>query len=469
MDYGTSLRIPGGADPGLRPLAGTARLRWLGWRNAATGDFVMSFTQRILLAMVTGVIVGVFLNVVGPNFQAVSDFLVNGLFYVVGTIFIALLKLMVVPLVLVSLVCGVTALGDLRTLGRVGGKTLGLYLVTTAIAITFALTIANLVDPGQGFELAGEEYSYEAREAPPLAEVIISMIPENPIRAMADGQMLQIIMFAMLLGFAITSAGERGKRVAALFTDMNEVILKMVLLVIKTAPIGVFALISRTFATQGIEIFRPLLGYCIAVVIGLLLHLLITYGLLLRASGLSPIRFLIHMRAPMSFAFSTSSSSATIPVTLNTVETRLGVKNSIASFTIPLGATINMDGTAIMQGVATVFIANVYGVDLVLADYLAVILTATLASIGTAAVPSAGLIMLAMVLGQVGLPVEGIALIIGIDRLLDMLRTAVNVAGDAAVTCFVARSEGALDLETFRNSKEALDPRAQREPVAGGP
>ncbi|MEE8249839.1 MAG: dicarboxylate/amino acid:cation symporter, partial [Gammaproteobacteria bacterium] len=233
-------------------------------------------------------------------------------------------------------------------------------------------------------------------------------------------------------------------------------------------PIGVFALIARTFATQGIDIFRPLLGYCIAVVIGLLLHLFVTYGLLLRASGLSPIRFLIHMRAPMSFAFSTSSSSATIPITLNTVETRLGVKNSIASFTIPLGATINMDGTAIMQGVATVFIANVYGVDLVLADYIAVILTATLASIGTAAVPSAGLIMLAMVLGQVGLPVEGIALIIGIDRLLDMLRTAVNVAGDAAVTCFVALSEGEMDLETFRNSKEALDPRAQREPVAGG-
>ncbi|MEE8543547.1 MAG: cation:dicarboxylase symporter family transporter, partial [Gammaproteobacteria bacterium] len=191
-------------------------------------------------------------------------------------------------------------------------------------------------------------------------------------------------------------------------------------------------------------------------------------GLLLRASGLSPIRFLIQMRDPMSFSLSTSSSSATIPITLNTVETRLGVKNSIASFTIPLGATINMDGTAIMQGVATVFIANVYGVDLVLADYIAVILTATLASIGTAAVPSAGLIMLAMVLGQVGLPVEGIALIIGIDRLLDMLRTAVNVAGDAAVTCFVALSEGEMDLETFRNSKEALDPRAQREPVAGG-
>jgi len=429
----------------------------------------MSFTQRILLAMLGGIVVGVLLNLFGSGFQGANDFLVDGLFYVLGSIFVSLLQLMVVPLVLVSLVCGVTALGDLRALGRVGGKTLGLYLMTTAIAITFALTVTNVISPGEGFAIAGEDFSYETREAPPLAEVIINMFPQNPIRAMADSQMLQIILFALLLGFAITSAGERGKRIAALFADLNEVILKMVMLVIKVAPIGVFALIARTFATQGMDIFRPLLGYSIAVVVGLFLHLFITYGLLLRATGLSPIRFLTQMRAPMSFAFSTASSSATIPVTLNTVETRLGVKNSIASFTIPLGATINMDGTAIMQGAATVFIANVYGIDLALGDYLTVILTATLASIGTAAVPSAGLIMLAMVLGQVGLPVEGIALIIGIDRLLDMLRTAINVAGDAAVTCFVARSEGALDREVFWDPPQGvLDSDARSEPLTPG-
>jgi DAACS family dicarboxylate/amino acid:cation (Na+ or H+) symporter len=430
-------------------------------------ELSMTFTQRIIIAMTAGILVGISLNVFGPNFQGTSDFLVDGLFYVLGSIFISLLQLMVVPLVLVSLVCGVTALGDLRALGRIGGKTLGLYLVTTAVAITIALTIATIVAPGGGFELAGEEYNYQASEAPPLAEVIIGMFPDNPIRAMADSQMLQIILFALLFGFAITASGERGKHIAALFADLNEVILKMVLLVIQVAPIGVFALIARTFSTQGVDIFRPLLGYCVVVVLGLLLHLSITYGLLLRAAGLSPIRFLAQMRAPMSFAFSTSSSSATIPVTLNTVETRLGVKNSIASFTVPLGATINMDGTAIMQGAATVFIANVYGIDLLLTDYLAVILTATLASIGTAAVPSAGLIMLAMVLSQVGLPVEGIALIIGIDRLLDMLRTAVNVAGDAAVTCFVARSEGALDRDVFWDPKGVLDPDTRREPLAG--
>jgi DAACS family dicarboxylate/amino acid:cation (Na+ or H+) symporter len=428
----------------------------------------MTFTQRILIAMGAGIVIGVFLNVYGSSFQGTSDFLVDGVFYVVGSIFISLLKLMVVPLVLVSLVCGVTALGDLRALGRIGGKTLGLYLCTTAVAITIALTIATVISPGGGFELAGGEYSYEASEAPPLTEVIIGMVPDNPIRAMADSQMLQIILFALLFGFAITATGERGKHIAGLFADLNEVILTMVLLVIKAAPIGVFALISRTFTTQGIDIFRPLLGYCIVVVLGLLLHLAITYGLLLRAAGLNPIRFLSQMRAPMSFAFSTSSSSATIPVTLNTVETRLGVKNSIASFTIPLGATINMDGTAIMQGAATVFIANVYGIDLLFADYLTVILTATLASIGTAAVPSAGLIMLAMVLSQVGLPVEGIALIIGIDRLLDMLRTAVNVAGDAAVTCFVARTEGALDKDVFWDLKGGLDSDSRRESLASG-
>ncbi len=428
----------------------------------------MTFTQRILLAMAVGIVVGVFLNTVGTNFSSTSDFFVDGVFYVLGSIFLALLRLMVVPLVLVSLVCGVTALGDFRALGRVGAKTLGLYLTTTAIAITIALSIATVFDPGEGYQLAGEDFVYESSEPPPFADVIINMFPENPIRAMAEDQMLQIILFALLLGFAIAASGERGQRIASLFEDLNEVILRMVLIIIKVAPIGVFALIARTFATQGLDIFRPLLGYCIVVVAALLLHLVLTYGSLLRISGLSPLRFLSQVRAPMSFAFSTSSSGATIPVTLNTVETRLGVKNSVASFTVPLGATINMDGTAIMQGVATVFIANVYGIDLALGDFVAVILTATLASIGTAAVPSAGLIMLAMVLTQVGLPVEGIALIIGVDRLLDMLRTAVNVAGDAAVTCFVANTEGALDREVFDDPRGVLDPDVRRGSLAGG-
>ena len=422
----------------------------------------MSFTHRILIGMAAGIITGTLLNSFGLTVGPVQIFLVDGLFHIVGSIFISLLQLMVVPLVLVSLVCGVTALGDLRALGRVGGKTLGLYMLTTAVAIVLALSLATAVSPGEGFVLSDQEVTYEGGEAPPLTDVLINMFPQNPVRAMAEGQMLQIIVFALLLGFSITLAGERGKHVLNFFTDLNEVIMQMIFLIIKLAPIGVFALLARTFASEGLALIRPLAGYFFAVVAGLLLQLLVTYPILLRLAGLNPITFLMQMRAPMSFAFSMSSSSATIPVTLNTLETRLGVQNSIASFTVPLGATINMDGTAIMQGVATVFIANVYGIDLTLADYLTVILTATLASIGTAAVPSAGLIMLAMVLGQIGLPVEGIALIIGIDRLLDMLRTAVNVTGDGAVTCIVAQSEGALDKRVFHDPESVLDPAERR-------
>jgi DAACS family dicarboxylate/amino acid:cation (Na+ or H+) symporter len=422
----------------------------------------MSFTQRILLGMLAGIVVGVALNGLAGDSTAVQTLLIDGLFRVVGTIFVALLQLMVVPLVLVSLVCGVTALGDPRALGRVGGKTLGLYLITTAIAIVLALGFAMLISPGEGFVISDQDIAYDGNDPPPLADVLINMVPQNPVRAMVEGQMLQIIVFALLFGFSITLAGERGKHVINFFTDLNEVIMQMIFLIIKLAPIGVFALLARTFANEGLALIVPLAGYFGAVVVALLLQVFVTYSLLLKAFGLSPTRFLMQMRAPMSFAFSMSSSSATIPVTLNTLETRLGVQNSVASFTVPLGATINMDGTAIMQGVATVFIANVYGIDLHLTDFLTVVLTATLASIGTAAVPSAGLIMLAMVLGQIGLPVEGIALIIGIDRLLDMLRTAVNVAGDGAVTCVVAQSEGALDRQVFADPEGVLSAAERR-------
>jgi DAACS family dicarboxylate/amino acid:cation (Na+ or H+) symporter len=416
----------------------------------------MTFTHKILAAMGAGIVAGIAFSMLGAGADPLTAFLIDGVLYVVGQIFIALLQMMVVPLVLVSLVCGVTSLGDMRAFGRVGAKTLALYLLTTAVALVLALTLAWLLAPGQGFELSGE-VAYDAGEAPPLTDVFINMFPANPVRALADGQMLQIIVFALFLGFSVSLAGDAGKRIASFFVDLNDIIMKMVLLVIKTAPIGVFALITRTFAEQGIDVFRPLAGYFFAVIAALVLHLAVTYTTLIRFAGLSPLRFLSKMRAVMTFAFSTSSSSATIPMTLSNLEKRLGVRNSIAAFTVPLGATINMDGTAIMQGVATVFVANVYGVDLTLVDYLTVILTATLASIGTAAVPSAGLIMLAMVLGQVGLPVEGIALIIGIDRLLDMLRTAVNVTGDSAVTCFVARTEGALDKSVFDDPSITAD------------
>ena len=398
--------------------------------------------------MAAGVALGTALNLAGDSLAPFNAVLVDGVLRAVGRIFIALLQMMVVPLVLVSLVCGVTATAGVRALGRLGGKTLGLYLMTTCIAVTIALTLGTLVSPGAGFELAGD-VTFEPRAAPSLADVIIGMVPTNPVQALAEAQMLQIIVFALLLGFAISGAGEAGRRVAAFFTDLDVIITKLVLLVIKTAPVGVFALLAQTFAEAGFAAFQPLAKYFVTVVAALLLHGTLTYGSLLTLARLNIGRFLAKLRTVLTFAFSTSSSNATIPVTLETLENALGVRNSVAAFTVPLGATVNMDGTAIMQGVATVFIANAYGVDLSLGDFISVIATATLASIGTAGVPGAGLVMLAMVLTQVGLPVEGIALIIGVDRLLDMLRTALNVTGDCVVTCVVARSEGALDLARY--------------------
>jgi DAACS family dicarboxylate/amino acid:cation (Na+ or H+) symporter len=408
----------------------------------------MTLTGKIIAAMAAGIAVGIVLNLVGDALGPVTGFLVDGVLLVVGRIFVAALQMMVVPLVLTSLVCGVISMSDVRALGRLGIKTFALYLATTAIALIIALSLATAISPGEGFAL-DTDAAYEPRPAPPLTQVIIDLIPTNPIQALAEGEMLQIIVFAILHGFAMNLAGAAGERVGRVFVDLNEIIIKMVLLVIRTAPLGVFALLTQTFATQGFGALSQLAGYAIAVVLALVLHVAITYTALLKLAGLNVRRFFVKMRTAMTFAFSTSSSSATIPVTLETVEHKLGVRNSIASFTIPLGATINMDGTAIMQGVATVFIANAYGIDLSIADFMTVILTATLPSIGTAAVPSAGLVMLAIVLQQVGLPVEGIGIILGIDRLLDMLRTAVNITGDATVTCVVARTEQALHQATF--------------------
>ena len=410
----------------------------------------MSFTHKILIAMAAGIVVGWLLGELGGGTRLVDDFLVGGVFAVVGRVFIALLQMMVAPLVLFSLVTGVTSLGDIRALGRLGIKTLALYLATTAIALVVVLSIAVIVSPGDGFDLAAGA-TYEAREPPGVVDVLVGMVPTNPVRALADGEMLQIIVFALLLGFAISVSGEAGRRVAAIFADLNRVVMRMVTLVIKTAPVGVFALLAATFATEGLELILPLAGYVLVVVAAFAVHVGVVYSSLLRLARLNPVPFFAKLRDVMSFAFSTSSSSATIPVTLAALERRHGVSNSVAAFTVPLGATINMDGTAVMQGAATVFIANVYGIDLGLGDFVAVILTATLASIGTAGAPGAGLIMLAIVLQQVGLPVEGIALIIGVERLIDMLRTAVNVTGDCVVTCVVARSEDALDVEVFND------------------
>lgn len=411
-------------------------------------------TIQILAGMGIGVLIGLLcsllINQVGGSTGSVtSSLFVEGLFNLVGKAFIALLMVLVVPLVFVSLVCGTAALEDIRKLGRIGIRTVSLYLLTTAIAISLALACAVMIGPGKGFGLATDA-NFEATAPPSLVEVLIGIFPRNVVSAMSEGNMLQIIVFAILFGIALTLSGKPGKRLLEIFNDLNEVIMTLVWVVMRLAPYGVFALIARTFATQGFEAFGPLLKYFFLVLGVLLLHALVTYPTLLKTlAGLGPVSFLRKVREVQVFAFSTASSNATIPITLKTVEENLGVKNSVASFTVPLGATINMDGTAIMQGVATVFIAQAYSMGLDISDYLMVVLTATLASIGTAGVPGVGLIMLSMVLTQVGLPVEGIGLIIGIDRLLDMVRTAVNVTGDSAVSCIVARKEGELDQSVY--------------------
>ena len=426
----------------------------------------MSLTNRILLAMVAGILTGSLFNLLLHGVSVpdlvqvvIADYLVGGLFDVVGRIFVASLKLLVVPLVLVSLICGASSLGDSARMGPIALKTLCLYLLTTAIAVSAALLFAVLVGPGTAVQL-GVETTFQAAAAPPLADVLVDIFPSNPIRAMADGKMLQIIVFALLTGYAISHAGEPGRRIATFFRDMEAVVMTMVGILMALAPYGVFALLAKLFANMGIGAILDLAAYFFTVLAVLMFHLFGVYSLLLKLlAGLSPKMLLNKMRPVWAFAFSTASSGATLPITLHTAEKRMGVHNSVAGFTVPLGATINMDGTAIMQGVATVFIAQVYGVDLSMGAYITVILTATLASIGTAAVPGVGLITLALVLEQAGLPVEGIALIIGVDRLLDMVRTAVNVTGDVTVSVIVAKSENQFDQEVF------LDPRADR----GGP
>ncbi|HFQ5324164.1 TPA: dicarboxylate/amino acid:cation symporter [Vibrio vulnificus] len=413
----------------------------------------MSLTGRVILGMVAGILTGFAIRALFAGNGFVDAYIVNGLFEVGGKIFIASLKMLVVPLIFVSLVCGTSSLKDISTLGRMGGKTLAFYITTTAVAITLALTMGTVFQPGSGADLTAAS-SFKSAEAPSLGQVIIDMFPTNPISAMAEGKTLQVIVFALLFGIAISAAGKPGERIAAIFSDLNEVIMKLVALLMNLAPYGVFFLMAKLFTGLGLGAIINLGEYFLVLTATLLIHGLVTYSLMLKGfTGLSPLTFLKKMEDAIMFAFSTASSNATIPATMETVKNRLGVDNKIASFTVPLGATVNMDGTAIMQGVATAFIAQAFNIDLSMGDYVMVILTATLASIGTAGVPGVGLVMLAMVLNQVGLPLEGIALIMGVDRLLDMIRTAVNITGDACVSVIVAKSEGALDLDRFADPK----------------
>ena len=399
----------------------------------------MNLSVKIIIALVLGAITGILLNVFAPDLFPPLD---KYLFSPVGKIFISLITMLVVPIVFISIALGTAGLGDPKKLGRIGLKTISYFLVTTSFAIVIGIGLAYLLEPGNAgtFETEGLEYSSE--EAPPISETLLNIVPTNPIQSFAEANMLQIIVFAIFVGFALAMLGTKVDKVQELLEQGNEIMMYLVNLVMKFAPYGTFALLASAIGTQGLDAIKAMGLYMIVVVLALVIHGLFTYGssILLLAKQ-NPIKFFKGFAPAMGVAFSTSSSNATLPVSMSVAQKNLGVPKAISSFVQPLGATINMDGTAIMQGVATVFIAQVYDVNLTWTALLIVVMTAVLASIGTAGVPGVGLIMLAMVLSAVNLPVEGIALIIGIDRLLDMARTAVNITGDAACAVVVAETE----------------------------
>ncbi len=418
-----------------------------------------SLTMKVVIGMILGITIGLAINLSGLNVigSFTNVYIVDGAFHVLGKMFINALTMLVVPLVFFSLICGVCGIGNIKTLGRVGSKSFALYILTTAIAIATAITLAATVGIGEGMNLQSTS-QFSADIAPPLTDVFISIIPTNPIQAMAHGDMLPLIFYSILVGISLLMVGRKASSLIEAAEVANEVMMKMVTIVMSVAPYAVFVLIAKAIAELGLDLLGQLAGYVLVLVSALMLHLFVTLMIVLKVfSGLSPRIFIAKIRNVQVFAFSTASSNATIPVTLKTLIERMGVNNSIASFTVPFGATINMDGTAIMQGVATVFIANIYGVDLGITGYLTVILMSVLASIGTAGVPGVGLVMLSMVFSQVGLPIEGIGLVLGVDRLMDMLRTAVNVSGDAAVSTIVAKSEGKLDLSIYDDNNAGID------------
>lgn len=414
-------------------------------------------TTKIFIGLLVGLVVGILVYYL-PEGTLRDDILIDGIFQLLGQVFLRGIMMMVVPLVFISLVNGTASMGDVKKLGRVGARTILFYLVTTAFAVTLALALGYLLKPGIGLDLgAVEQIETTINEKTPLVQILYEMVPRNPISAMAEGNMLQIIVFAIITGIGLSVLGDKVKLILQIFEQLNELVMKMVGFVMLFAPLGVFGLIARTFATVGYAALVPLLKYIIAVYIGLILHAGLVYsGMLKGLTGLSPIKFYKKFFPAMSVAFSTASSNATIPINLEINEKQLGVPRNIAAFTIPLGATINMDGTAIMQGVATFFIAQVYNVPLNIGAILTVVLTATLASIGTAGVPGAGTIMLSMALQSIGLPLEGIGLIMGIDRLVDMGRTTVNITGDAVCTVIIAKREGELNEEVFNSELKAL-------------
>lgn len=417
----------------------------------------LGVTTWIFIGLLSGIVVGLLCNVLVPSDTAFFSIVVNNIFYIIGKGFIRLMQMLVAPLVFCSIVCGAAAIGDGKMLGKVGGVTIGLYLLTTVIAVTIALIISQFINPGVGLDLGSiTQQQVSTTSTSSITDTLLAIIPTNIFNSLSEGAMLQIIFFALLLGVILGHLGERVNVVNSFFQQFNAIMMRMVTIVLKVAPIGVFCLIANTFANLGLSALVPLGKFIGGTYLGLLIQLCVVYmGLLVLFAHLNPLKFLKKFLPVMAFAFSTSSSNATIPLNMETLERKIGVDPKIASFTIPLGATVNMDGTAIMQGVAVVFAAQAFGIDLGISGYMMVIVTATLASIGTAGVPGVGTIMLTMVFQSVGLPVEGISMIMGVDRIVDMGRTAINITGDAVVTTVVARANGMLNTDVFNAGPDA--------------
>lgn len=414
----------------------------------------ISLGNWILISMILGLIVGLILNFYVTNTFIKDLILIDNVFYLGGNLFIKLMKMLVVPLVFCSIIVGVTSISDIKKIGSIGGRVILIYLLTTALAVSIALLIAGAIEPGIGLNMPGIADPSNVTTNVTITNTILNMIPDNPLNSLANGDMLPVIIFGVIVGFILAKLKEETATINKLFTEGNTVMMEMTNIVMKFAPIGVFCLIAKTFATIGIDGFMPLSKYVACILLALGVQAFIVYPtLLVIFTRLNPIKFFKKFFSVMLFAFSSSSSNATIPLTLEKLG-EMGVSKDVSSFTIPLGATINMDGTAIMQGVVVMFAAQAYGIDLGLSALLTVIFTAVMASIGTAGIPSVGLVTLNMVFASVGLPTDAIGIIMGIDHILDMIRSAVNVTGDAICTIIVSFKNKSVDLDMFNGEKK---------------
>lgn len=400
----------------------------------------MKLWAKILIGLFLGIALGLS---IGPKAEILKP---------VGTLFLNLISMLIVPLIFSSMTVGITSINDPKKLGRVGIKTIVLYLLTTAIAILFGLFFATVFKPGQGALLRTTTESIHIGDVPSLKETLFSIIPSNPIASMAQGNVLQVIVFSVLLGLAITAAKDKGKPLLHFLESVSETMFSLTTLVMKFSPIGVFAIMASVSGSFGVAILLQLAKLLITVYLASIVHFIVVFGfILVFMARLNPLNFLRGMSDAMMFAFSTSSSSATLPVTLHCVQKNLGVSKHIAGFILPLGSTVNMNGTALFQGIAALFIAQVFGIDLGIQNIFIIVVTATISAIGTAGIPGGGFVIMSIVLASVGLPLEGIALLFGIDRLRDMVGTVVNIVGDAVVAVYVAKTEGELDEDQYNH------------------